>query len=254
MLAITRSPEPFNPAHPPLMTDPNILPATETQSEKVGDSLEVDKSRFDLVVDPKYPWESMPIGTPNQFQERAAVKQRKLTEVNGYKIQRSRKWYMTGRKTYAADETDMQMITKGVNYSHHSDVDDSITTRIGLDLGLELDGDLFADAAEVAAKRPKGVKLAENDNSQGLSGQFTEEMSRTLSFRQSDSSTFEQRTELQQTVTFKANTQYLHWQLQELVTVKRILSDGTEQLVSSLVANSAVTYDQAFPMGDSGAL
>ena len=248
MLTSVVTKEPFNPAHPPLMTDPDLLPPTETEPELVGEPYRIEKGSFDLVHDPDYPWETMPYGTPTQYQQRQATRQRKLDEVGYYLVVRSRKWTMLSRKTYAADETDTIQIAQGVNYSHHVETDESVTTRIGVDLGLELSGDLFAAAELPMATALSSTNASANESNQGLSARLTAEMSRTLGFRQTDQTTYDKRTDFTRTIQFKANMQYLSWQVQEIVTVSRIRLSGEKAFCSSVVSATDVTYVQAFAM------
>lgn len=237
----------FNPAHPPLMTDPNILPPDNSGSFVVG-SYSIAKDHFDLVTDPLYPWQTMNHNSPSDWEKWKNTKAEKLANVDHYLVQRTRYWHRVSRKTYANTVTEQVTNYVGATYTHTEGQTSSVTQRIGMDLGLDLSGgDLFAGGevppippvmateASVAATAPLGASTFN----------ISTEMSRTLEYRKEDTTSYEVRHDVMTTTEFAADYQYLNWQICEAIEVYRVVtSDKTgKQFVSSVKADTQTTYN-----------
>lgn len=236
----------FNPAHPPLMTDPDILPPDNSGSFVVG-SYSITKDHFDLVTDPLYPWQTMNHNSPSEWEKWKQTKADKLANVDQYQVVRTRYWHRVSRKTYANNITEQVTNTVGATYSHSEGHTSSITQRIGFDLGLDLSGgDLFgAEVPPVPPVLAAQSALAAGSPLAASTFNLSAELSRTLEYRQEDTRSYEYRHEVMTTTEFLADYQYLNWQICEAIEIYRVPSGGDikKQLVSSVPANTETTYN-----------
>lgn len=237
----------FNPAHPPLMTDPDILPPDDSESFVVG-SYKVLKDHFDLVTDPRYPWQTMNHNSPSDWEKWRQTKADKLANVDHYLVLRTRYWHRVSRKTFANNVTEQVTNSVGATYTHTEGKSTSVTQRIGMDLGLDLSGgDLFAggDIPPIVPVMATQGALAGAAPLGASSFNLSMELSRTLEYHEEDSSSYEVRHDVMTTTEFLADYQYLNWQICEAIEVYRVpTSDDTgKQFVSSVQANTLTTYN-----------
>ncbi|RWU21124.1 hypothetical protein DM813_18145 [Pseudomonas alkylphenolica] len=242
----------FNPAHPPLMTDPDNLPPENSGALVVG-SYSITKDHFDLVTDPRYPWQTMNHNSPSEWEKWKQTKADKLANVDHYQVLRTRYWHRVSRKTYANNVTEQVTNVVGATYTHSEGQTRSITTRIGMDLGLDLSGgDLFA-GGEVPPIPPvmatQGA-LAQTAPLGASTFNLSAELSRTLEYRQEDTSSYDYRHEVMTTTEFLADYQYLNWQVCEAIEIYRVpsASGNDKELVSSVPANTTTTYNDRILM------
>ncbi|MBM3103834.1 MULTISPECIES: hypothetical protein [Pseudomonas] len=236
----------FNPAHPPLMTDPDILPPDNSGAFVVG-SYSLSKDHFDLVTDPLYPWQTMNHNSPSDWEKWKQTKADKKANVDHYLVSRTRYWHRVSRKTYANTVTEQVTNTVGATYSHTVGHTSSITQRISMDLGLDLSGgDLFAGGDLPPIPPVMAMQGALAAAPLGASTfNLSAELSRTLEYRQEDTSSYEVRHDVMTTTEFLADYQYLNWQICEAIEIYRVPVSGDikKQLVSSVPANTATTYN-----------
>jgi hypothetical protein len=168
-------------------------------------------------------------------------------------VVRTRYWHRVSRKTYANNVNEQVTNIVGATYTHSEGHTSSITQRISMDLGLDLSGgDLFA-GGEVPPVPPVMATQAALVQAAPLGAStfnLSAELSRTLEYRQEDTRSYEYRHEVMTTTEFLADYQYLNWQICEAIELYRVPtgSNAKKQLVSSVPANTATTYNDRILM------
>lgn len=219
--AVVADLEPFNPAHPPKMQDPEVQPAAFSASEILGE-YNVAQGEFEYVVDPLYPWQTMPRTTPLQEKRYREMRQKQKAEVSHYQVKRERFWKQIKYAIYNTDTTITLTTTTGMEWMHEEERGQDITKEIGLTLGLALEGDIMA---------PEVPPVASFSN---LSGnlEFTAHLSHTLHFSTRDSTTYRKEETLSVQKDYKAGVIYIDWQIWERLTLLRVSGNGTTKTIS----------------------
>ncbi len=261
----------FNYAHPPLMTDPDVFPPLRSESDPLGKPFAIQKKDFFGVHDPKYPWVGMAHNSPLQWKQWKKLRDDQANEVDHYMVVRSRYWSFVNRVAYGATTEAAYSYSVGTTYTHSNVEHQSTTTNIGVDLGLELGGNLFGggeappDIPPVAIAMPLNVTtrlIADDDDGGGdgstLSAHFTYELSKTLEFTTTDERSYTTSRTISKTTTFQANYQYLYWQIVEELETYRVPVGSTdasamtpENRIGSVTSKTAEVYVQPFDMNKS---
>jgi hypothetical protein len=223
---------PFIEAHPPKMTSPDVLPTSPTQSVTKGTPYVIEKKYFDLVFDPKYPWQKMPKNSEKEWEKRKETKAKKTSEVDHYVVVRELYWEMTNKQMYPGD-TEIEITnTYGTSYTHETSKTETTTQKIGAELGLSLGGDLMNPGAVPPAVPPVPMALAAAEGGDGggsgLSAKLTWEMSHTLEFKETDTRTYTQEHTEKVTQHLLGGYQYLFWQTKERLLLYRAVAGVKE--------------------------
>ncbi|MEA3277163.1 MAG: hypothetical protein U9Q81_18125 [Pseudomonadota bacterium] len=263
----------FNLAHPPLMSDPNVWPPERSADDPVGQPFDVLPKDFFGVHDPKYPWVGMDHNSPTQWQQWKNYQTQQKQDVDHYVVVRTRYWKQTGRAAYGAETTAYYSFEVGTTYTHTKTTQDSTTQRVGIDLGLNLGGDMFG-GGEVPPVPPVALfalpmdvttQLAEEGDDGGggseLSANFSYEFSHTLDITTTDESTFTTTRSVSRTMDFLANHQYIYWQISQSLTMYRVPVGSTNAQaiaagnpIGTVNSKTKTVYVQDFDMspGDDG--
>lgn len=218
--------EPFNPAHPPKMKNPEVQPAAVSASEILGE-YNVPQAEFEYVADPLYPWRTMPRTTPVQEKRYQETRRKQKAEVSHYRVRRERFWKQIKYAIYNTDTTVTLTTTTGMEWMHEQEKSQDITKEIGLTLGLALEGDIMApDVPPVASISNLGGNL-----------EFTAHLSHTLHFSTRDSTTYRKEETLSVQKDYKAGVIYIDWQIWERLTLLRVAAKGITEKIS--VADAA---------------
>lgn len=221
--------EPFNPAHPPKMSDPEIQPADTSASEIFGE-YNVAQEEFEYVADPLYPWQTMSRETPSQEKRYREMRQKQKAEVSSYRVRRERFWKQIKYAIYNTDTTITLTTTTGMEWMHEQESGEDVTQEIGLTLGLDLAGDMMV---------PEVPPVASISNFSG-NMEFTAHLSRTLHFSTRDSTTYRKEETLSVEKAYKAGVIYIDWQIWERLTLLRVLANGTVEKISMMDAATDV--------------
>ncbi|QYR20277.1 IPT/TIG domain-containing protein [Paenibacillus sp. sptzw28] len=241
---------PFNEAHPPLMTDPDTFPPERTADFAVGEFM-IQSGNFDRVYDPLYPWQDLQsYHNTDDYAKMQAYKSERDSKVDHYLVTRKRFWKLTDRHFYGEDTEITVTVHRGIINHHSSTEEKTFTSRIQIDLGLHIGGDLGVPdvpPVELAA----GLAAASEQPTDDLG--FTFEMSQTLHFTQVDEQTYTEETTTTTDVHYKGQTHYLNWQIYEQLVIKRIPKAGQESffkdespIVSSMTAITPIQYTDRF--------
>lgn len=263
------SSNPFNPAHPPLMTNVDVLPSSPTESKVIG-SHQITSKFFDLVIDPQYPWQNMHHSSPDDWQKWKHLKQDQINNVDHYLVVRTQRWELLRRRTYANDVSEVIDVTIGVIYVHEKMEQQSITERIGADLGLNLTGgNLFSgggadpEIPPIPALMNSTTALKEGSGGGGEGGggegggsgggsfNLSYELSKSLEYRQTDTTTYDVKRQTNVTTQFKAGYQYLTWQVMETLSLYRVrkgAKPGEREFISAIEAGTSTIYNDSILM------
>ncbi|MBY5406788.1 hypothetical protein E0H64_14175 [Rhizobium leguminosarum bv. viciae] len=244
----------FNKAHPPLMTNPDVFPPERSASARIGQPFRIQQKDFFGVHDQQYPWPEMRHDSPSQWQRRKDLQAAQKREVDHYLVIRNQYWALFDRRMYGAKTVAKVSYERGTTYSHKEAQHQSTTSRFGVDLGLNLDANIFG------ALLLAGGSGANPLSDSSMSARFSYDFSRTLEFTKSDEVTYHE-TEIQSTeTTFEADTQYLYWQICNDVLLYRVTQQqaDSEVIASGAFMNRVVSrigtpYVQPFEMGPSTA-
>lgn len=267
---------PFNEAHPPLMEDRDVFPPDRSAVAGIGKPLVITQSNFFGVHDPKYPWVGMPHSSPQQWQRWKDLQAAQKREVDHYLVVRNQYWSRFDRRMYGAATTETVSVEKGTSYTHTEVRHESTTTRLGVELGLNLGTDIFGavppvppPAALLRSRIPLSKRFAfaapvladgdgDGENPAGgsnLDAKFSYEFSHTLEFTRTDEATFHETITVTTETNFAANTQYLYWQICNEVLLFRVppqksdsevLAEGA--FISRVVSRTDQLYVQPFSM------
>jgi hypothetical protein len=270
---------PFNEAHPPLMEDRDIFPPDRSACARIGTPLIVGPNNFFGVHDPKYPWVGMPHSSPDQWKRWKELQAAQKQDVDHYLVVRNQYWARFDRRMYGAATTATVTVEKGISYTHTEVEHESTTTRLGVQLGLNLGSDIFGAVPPVpppAALMQRAIPLSQRftfiapmvaladgdgdgDNPAGgsnLDAKFSYEFSHTLEFTKTDESSFHETITISTETSFAANTQYLYWQICNEVLLFRVSSQQSDNdvlakgdFISRVVSRTDQLYVQPFAMG-----
>lgn len=221
--------EPFNPAHPPKMRDPEVQPANTSASDILGE-YNIAQKEFEYVADPLYPWQAMPRQTPRQEKSYREMRDKQKREVSSYRVRRERFWKQIKYVIYNTDTTITLTTTTGMEWTHEQESGQDITQEIGLTLGLDLEGDIMAPDVPPVASIPNATGRME----------FTAHLSRTLHFSTRDSTTYRKEETYSIQKDYKAGVIYIDWQIWERLTLLRVLKNGTVEKISMVDAATDV--------------
>jgi hypothetical protein len=260
---------PFNRAHPPLMEKPDIWPPQRTTGEMIGKPFNISDKYFYGVHDPQFPWVGMSHSSPDQWHKWKKLQEDQKAKVDHYVVVRTQYWNQTSRAAYGAETVKTQSHTVGTTYTHTKTTQDSTTTRIGIDLGLNLGGNIFS-GGDVPPVPPVALlqlpmstpivladKGDDNDSPGGseLSANFSWEFSHTLDITTTDESTYTEERTITTETTFLANTQYIFWQIWEDLAMYRVRIGQTNsgviatgQSISTITSKTSTVYVQPFDM------
>lgn len=262
------------------MTDPNVWPPQRTADDPLGKPFDIQQKDFYGVHDPEYPWVGMDHSSPSQWRKWKQLQTSQKAEIDHYVVVRSRYWNQTNRISYGAETQATYTYEIGTTYTHTKTTQDSTTTRIGVDLGLNLGGDLFGGGdvppippVAMAALPMNAATLlaADGDGSGGenpsggsdLSANFSWEFSHTLDITTTDERSYTQTRSVSKTMNFLADYQYIYWQITETLTMYRVPMGFTDAVaiaagnsIGHVTSKTPVVYVQPFNMdpssGDDG--
>lgn len=268
----------FNEAHPPLMEDRDHFPPDRTAAARIGKPLTIGQDNFFGVHDPKYPWVGMPHNSPSQWEHWKALQAAQKQDVDHYLVIRNQYWSRFDRRMYGAATTATVTVEKGTSYTHTEVQHESTTTRLGVELGLNLGADVFGAVPPVpppalllrratplsqrfsfVASPPSGEDGdGGGDNPAGgsnLDAKFSYEFSHTLEFTKTDETVFHETITVSTETNFLANTQYLYWQILNEVLLFRVLSKQIDddvlakgEFINRVVSRTDQLYVQPFSM------
>ena len=265
----------FNEAHPPLMKDPDHFPPDRSAVARIGKPLTIGQDNFFGVHDPKYPWIGMPHNSPSQWQHWKALQAAQKKDVDHYLVIRNQYWSRYDRRMYGAATTATVTVEKGTSYTHTEVQHESTTTRLGVELGLNLGADVFGAEPPVPPPAallrpamplsqrftfiaPARVDADDDENPAGgsnLDAKFSYEFSHTLEFTKTDETAFHETVTVSNETSFLANTQYLYWQILNEVLLFRVLPKQVDEdvlakgeFISRVVSRTNQLYVQPFSM------
>lgn len=236
----------FNQAHPPLMTDPNVFPPKRSASARIGQPFRIQQKDFFRVHDQQYPWVGMRHASPSQWQRGKDLQVAQKREVDHYVVIREQYWALFDRRMYGAETVAKVTIEQGTTYSHKEVHHESTTSRFAVTLGLDLAGNIFRAAPEVAAPEVKS----------SLSSKFNYEFSHTLEFTETDEMTYRETETHSIETKFLPDRQYLYWQICNEVLLYRITQQQADSeviasraFINRVVSRTGKFYVQPFAMG-----
>lgn len=253
------------------MTDPNVWPADRTAPSRLGKPFHVQPKNFFGVHDPKYPWVGMNHSAPSQWKQWMALQAQQKHDVDHYVVIRNQYWKQTDRKSFGAETQATYTYEVGTTYSHTKTTEDTTTTQIGIQLGLNLGGDLFGgeDVPPVpplalAALPMNTLAVLADEGNEGesgggseLSAGFTFDFSHTLDITTTDEETFTQSKSISRTSDFLANHQYIYWQIWQDLTMYRVATGQTDaeaiaagNPIGTVSSHTKVVYVQDYDMAD----
>jgi hypothetical protein len=219
----------------------------------------------------------MPHNSPSQWQHWRDLQLTQKKDVDHYLVVRNQYWSRYDRRMYGAATTATVTVEKGTSYTHSEVQHESTTTRLGVELGLNLGSDIFGAVPPVpppAALLRRPMPLSQRftfiapqpavgdddggDNPAGgsnLDAKFSYEFSHTLEFTKTDETTFHETITVSTETSFAADTQYLYWQINNEVLLFRVLKEQTDNdvlasdnFINRVISRSDQLYHQPYSM------
>jgi hypothetical protein len=250
----------FFDAHPPLITGPDDAIPDRSDYDTVGELL-VTGADMNRIVDPAYPWRDyLADHGPVYHQKILSILASRDSAVDHYRVTRRRFWKQVKRWHYG---TDTQVtVVKHVGYVQHKahieEKTETATQRIAADLGINITAG-GADVPGDVPPVPPVAMAAAGDGGNGGGGNggsgvnlglhFSNEMTRSLHITDTDESTFTDETTTSTVETFKGNTTYVYWQMQEECALEQCRKAAPDDptLVYTTVAATVTDYTDAYP-------
>jgi hypothetical protein len=251
---------PFFEAHPPLMTDENVLPPHRSAYQLIGKPLIIKSSDMNRVMDPKYEWRKYADRSEFPYREKVrAILAKRDLEVDHYELVRRRYWEYQYPYQFPV-ETD-ETVTRHRGVTRHSghtvDTTKSLVERLAIDLSFDISkGGAAAPGGDPPPVPPILVSSVGGGSSGGgpsgntVDLQFSREMTNTLHITDTDETTYTDETTTTIQQKFEAGVTYIPWKMKEECVIFRVLKGATTpdpDPISMVIASTPFDYTDTWP-------